>query len=117
MTADHGNSEHMIEPDGSPNTAHTSNPVPLWIDRPGLSLREGGALGDVAPDPLRADGLGPRSGDGWHAAASWVEIARVRDHPRRTGGPRRMDRALIARTAPPFGAAVSVSGASTSPPA
>lgn len=49
VTADHGNSEHMIEPDGSPNTAHTANPVPLWIDRPGLPLREGGALGDVAP--------------------------------------------------------------------
>lgn len=49
VTADHGNSEHMIEPDGSPNTAHTANPVPLWIDRPGMTLREGGALGDVAP--------------------------------------------------------------------
>ncbi len=49
ITADHGNSEHMIEPDGSKNTAHTANPVPLWIDRPGLVLREGGALGDVAP--------------------------------------------------------------------
>jgi 2,3-bisphosphoglycerate-independent phosphoglycerate mutase len=49
VTADHGNSEWMIEPDGSPNTAHTTNPVPLWIDRPGLPLREGGSLGDVAP--------------------------------------------------------------------
>jgi 2,3-bisphosphoglycerate-independent phosphoglycerate mutase len=49
VTADHGNSEVMLEPDGSPNTAHTSNPVPLWIDRPGLALRDGGALGDVAP--------------------------------------------------------------------
>jgi 2,3-bisphosphoglycerate-independent phosphoglycerate mutase len=49
VTADHGNSEVMIEPDGSPNTAHTANPVPLWIDRPGLALREGGSLGDVAP--------------------------------------------------------------------
>ena len=49
VTADHGNSEVMIEPDGSPNTAHTTNPVPLWIDRPGLPLREGGSLGDVAP--------------------------------------------------------------------
>jgi 2,3-bisphosphoglycerate-independent phosphoglycerate mutase len=48
VTADHGNSEMMIEPDGSKNTAHTTNPVPLWIDRPGLSLREG-KLGDVAP--------------------------------------------------------------------
>jgi 2,3-bisphosphoglycerate-independent phosphoglycerate mutase len=49
VTADHGNGEVMLEPDGSPNTAHTSNPVPLWIDRPGLALREGGCLGDVAP--------------------------------------------------------------------
>ena len=49
VTADHGNSEVMLEPDGSPNTAHTTNPVPLWIDRPGLPLREGGSLGDVAP--------------------------------------------------------------------
>ena len=49
MTADHGNSEFMIEPDGSPNTAHTSNPVPLWIDRPGLPLREGGASGTWLP--------------------------------------------------------------------
>ena len=49
VTADHGNSEWMIEPDGSPNTAHTSNPVPLWIDRPGLALRDGGSLGDIAP--------------------------------------------------------------------
>jgi 2,3-bisphosphoglycerate-independent phosphoglycerate mutase len=48
VTADHGNSEVMREPDGSPNTAHTTNPVPLLIDRPGLPLREG-ALGDVAP--------------------------------------------------------------------
>jgi 2,3-bisphosphoglycerate-independent phosphoglycerate mutase len=49
VTADHGNSEHMIEPDGSPNTAHTGNPVPLWIDRAGLPLRAGGSLGDIAP--------------------------------------------------------------------
>jgi len=48
VTADHGNSEAMLEPDGSPNTAHTTNPVPLWIDRPGLPLSQG-ALGDVAP--------------------------------------------------------------------
>ena len=48
VTADHGNSEVMLEPDGTPNTAHTTNPVPLWIDRPGLPLRDG-KLGDVAP--------------------------------------------------------------------
>jgi 2,3-bisphosphoglycerate-independent phosphoglycerate mutase len=48
VTADHGNSEFMREPDGSPNTAHTTNPVPLWIDRPGIHVKDG-ALGDVAP--------------------------------------------------------------------
>ncbi len=48
VTADHGNSESMIESDGSPNTAHTINPVPLWIDRPGLPLVPG-RLGDVSP--------------------------------------------------------------------
>ncbi|MEZ5081404.1 MAG: 2,3-bisphosphoglycerate-independent phosphoglycerate mutase [Thermoleophilia bacterium] len=48
VTADHGNSEVMVEPDGSPNTAHTTNPVPFWIDRPGLTVSNG-ALGDVAP--------------------------------------------------------------------
>ena len=49
VTADHGNSEYMIEPDGSPNTAHTTNPVPFWIDRPGLAFAPDGKLGDVAP--------------------------------------------------------------------
>ncbi len=48
VTADHGNSEFMLEPDGSPNTAHTTNPVPFWLDRPGIALVEG-KLGDVAP--------------------------------------------------------------------
>ena len=62
VTADHGNSEVMIEPDGSPNTAHTSNPVPLWIDRPGLPLREGGSLGDVAPTLCGLMGWDPGPG-------------------------------------------------------
>ncbi len=58
VTADHGNSEVMLEPDGSPNTAHTINPVPLWIDRPGLRLREG-KLGDVAPTLCALNGWEP----------------------------------------------------------
>jgi len=48
VTSDHGNSEAMLQRDGSPNTAHTTNPVPLWIDHPGLRLGSG-ALGDVGP--------------------------------------------------------------------
>ena len=52
VTADHGNAEHMQEPDGSPNTAHTTNPVPLVVTIPGLTLRRGGVLADVAPTVL-----------------------------------------------------------------
>ena len=59
VTADHGNSEYMIEPDGAKNTAHTANPVPLWIDRPGLRAARGGRPRRRGPDALRADGLGP----------------------------------------------------------
>jgi 2,3-bisphosphoglycerate-independent phosphoglycerate mutase len=53
ITADHGNAEHMLEDDGSPNTAHSTNPVPLIITKPGLTLREQGILGDVAPTVLQ----------------------------------------------------------------
>ena len=52
ITADHGNSDHMLEPDGSPNTAHSLNPVPVIVTVPGLRLREGGVLADVAPTIL-----------------------------------------------------------------
>ena len=77
VTADHGNSEVMIEPDGSPNTAHTSNPVPLWIDRPGLRLARGRlARATSRPTLCGADGLGPEPGDDRAAAA--VTLARAR---------------------------------------
>jgi len=53
VTADHGNAETMLEPDGtSPHTAHTSNPVPLVVSDPGLALRDGGELSDLAPTVL-----------------------------------------------------------------
>ncbi len=53
ITADHGNADHMLEDDGSPNTAHSLNPVPVIITAPGLSLRAGGVLADVAPTLLQ----------------------------------------------------------------
>jgi 2,3-bisphosphoglycerate-independent phosphoglycerate mutase len=52
VTADHGNAEHMLEPDGSPNTAHTLSPVPLVVTIAGVKLRGGGILADVAPTVL-----------------------------------------------------------------
>ena len=52
VTADHGNADHMLEPDGSPNTAHSMNPVPLVITGDVGELRDGGTLSDVAPTAL-----------------------------------------------------------------
>ena len=53
ITADHGNAEQMLEPDGtSPHTAHTSNPVPLVVTDPAANLREGGELADLVPTAI-----------------------------------------------------------------
>jgi 2,3-bisphosphoglycerate-independent phosphoglycerate mutase len=58
VTADHGNAEVLLEPDGaSPHTAHTANPVPLVVTHPGLELRDGGELCDLAPTVLAMLGL------------------------------------------------------------
>ena len=52
ITADHGNADHMLEPDGSPNTAHSKNPVPLIVTAEVGELRGDGVLADVAPTVL-----------------------------------------------------------------
>jgi 2,3-bisphosphoglycerate-independent phosphoglycerate mutase len=57
ITADHGNADHMLEDDGSPNTAHSLNPVPVIVTVPGLKLRDGGILADVAPTILQMLGI------------------------------------------------------------
>jgi 2,3-bisphosphoglycerate-independent phosphoglycerate mutase len=58
ITADHGNADHMLEDDGSPNTAHSLNPVPLIVTVNGLELRSsGGILADVAPTVLQVLGI------------------------------------------------------------
>jgi 2,3-bisphosphoglycerate-independent phosphoglycerate mutase len=56
VTADHGNADNMLEPDGSPNTAHSLNPVPLVITADVGALRDGGVLADVAPTVLELMG-------------------------------------------------------------
>ena len=53
ILADHGNSETMINPDGSPNTAHTTNPVPLIIVDEEIKNIKSGILGDIAPTILK----------------------------------------------------------------
>jgi 2,3-bisphosphoglycerate-independent phosphoglycerate mutase len=57
VTADHGNAEQMLEPDGSPHTAHTTNPVPLVCTLAGARLQDGGKLGDLAPTVLALLGI------------------------------------------------------------
>jgi 2,3-bisphosphoglycerate-independent phosphoglycerate mutase len=59
LTADHGNADFMINGDGSPNTAHTMNPVPFWIiDKDWKGGIRPGKLGDLAPTILTVMGLG-----------------------------------------------------------
>ncbi|NHN26439.1 2,3-bisphosphoglycerate-independent phosphoglycerate mutase [Flavobacterium jejuense] len=57
LIADHGNCETMINPDGSPNTAHTTNPVPLILIDKELKTIHDGVLGDLAPTILELIGI------------------------------------------------------------
>jgi len=58
VTADHGNAEQMLEPDGiRPHTAHTTNPVPLVVTDPEADLAEVHELADLAPTALAYLGL------------------------------------------------------------
>src|SRR4051794_6985251 len=62
ITADHGNADNMLEPDGSPNTQHSLNPVPVIVTAEVGGLRRGGVLADVAPTLLEL--LGEDQPDG-----------------------------------------------------
>jgi 2,3-bisphosphoglycerate-independent phosphoglycerate mutase len=53
IIADHGNADFAVNEDGSPNTAHTTNPVPVWIIHPEASKVHSGKLADVAPTILK----------------------------------------------------------------
>ncbi len=57
LIADHGNCETMMNPDGSPHTAHTTNPVPLILIDKELKEIKDGVLGDVAPTILKMIGV------------------------------------------------------------
>lgn len=57
IIADHGNCETMINPDGTPNTAHTTNPVPVILIDKDLKNIKSGILGDIAPTILKLMGI------------------------------------------------------------
>lgn len=57
LTADHGNADCMIDTDGSPFTAHTTNPVPFAVVGKDCKLREGGKLCDISPTIIKLLGL------------------------------------------------------------
>ena len=57
VIADHGNCDTMINPDGSPNTAHTTNPVPIILVSDQHKCIKNGNLGDIAPTILELMGV------------------------------------------------------------
>ncbi len=57
LTADHGNADKMVDADGTPFTAHTTNPVPFCVINHPCELRKGGVLADIAPTMLKVLGL------------------------------------------------------------
>ena len=57
LIADHGNCETMMNPDGSPHTSHTTNPVPMILIDPKLKSIKNGILGDIAPTILKLMGI------------------------------------------------------------
>lgn len=57
VTADHGNADKLMEADGSPFTAHTTNPVPFIVSGYDCKLREGGVLADIVPTMLQIMGV------------------------------------------------------------
>lgn len=58
LTADHGNADHMVNEDGSPNTAHSKNPVPLFvIGNDHITSVRPGKLADLAPSILTVMGI------------------------------------------------------------
>lgn len=57
LIADHGNCDTMYNPDGSPHTAHTTNPVPIILIDPDIKSVKDGILGDIAPTILKMMGL------------------------------------------------------------
>ena len=57
VIADHGNCDTMINPDGSPNTAHTVNPVPIIVVDPDIQSVSSGVLSDIAPTILKMMGI------------------------------------------------------------
>ena len=57
LTADHGNADKMLEPDGTPFTAHSTSPVPFLVIGKECGLRDDGRLADIAPTMLELLGL------------------------------------------------------------
>ena len=75
----------MLEPDGSPNTAHSLNPVPLIVTAEGLELRDGGILADVAPTALELLGIAQPASDGHEPARLLAGRSLDRVRATRTG--------------------------------
>jgi len=76
VTADHGNADKMVDDNGNPHTAHTTNLVPFIVisDAMQVVLRKGGKLADIAPTILQMMGIDqPREMDGISLIESTVK--------------------------------------------
>jgi 2,3-bisphosphoglycerate-independent phosphoglycerate mutase len=79
VTADHGNAEQMLDHEGQPFTAHTTNPVPFILVDPrqrGVALRTDGLLGDIAPTVLAWMGIAPPAAMTGRSLATGTPIRR-----------------------------------------
>ncbi len=90
VTADHGNADHMLEPDGSPNTAHSLNPVPFVVTVEGARARSGGR----------------------HPRGRRADRARAARHRAAAGD----DRPLAARVRPAGGVSLAAAGEGAAAP-
>jgi 2,3-bisphosphoglycerate-independent phosphoglycerate mutase len=71
VLADHGNADYAVNPDGSPNTAHSLNPVPFVVVDERVGALDGGCLADVAPTLLQLMGIAQPPAMTGRALAHW----------------------------------------------
>ncbi len=75
ITADHGNAERMLTPDGNPSTAHSLNPVPLIVTARGIGLVAQGSLADVAPTILALLSIAQAPAMSGQSLLNWTDSA------------------------------------------
>ena len=92
VIADHGNADLARNPDGSPHTAHTTNPVPIWVQSPHHNVVKDGILADVAPTILALMGIEQPAE---MTASRWSDSVLAAEHGQLTAFHRAIPSALV----------------------